>query len=140
MITPMLSVQDVDASVDYYVKKLGFERVFVMTGPDGKNAMGWVKMGDAQFGLMLSDDAGNGKRGVGVDLWINLPKEDNIDQLYADVQARGAAIAEPIKDHYWGDRAFTVHDPDGYVLTFGQAVKQVPMEEIEAIMRSGNPA
>jgi uncharacterized glyoxalase superfamily protein PhnB len=134
----MLSVQDVDASLDYYVNKLGFERTFVMAGPDGKNAMGWVKMGDAEFGLMLSDDTSS--KGNGVDLWINLPKEGNIDQLFADVQRRGATIAVPIKDQFWGDRSFTVHDPDGYVVTFGQAVKQVPMEQIEAIMRSGAPA
>ncbi|MCC7451388.1 MAG: VOC family protein [Anaerolineae bacterium] len=138
MVVPILSVQDVDASVDFYVKQLGFERLFVMAGSDGRNAMGWVKMGDAQFGLMLSGDTGS--KGNGVDLWINLPKEGSIDQLYTDVQRRGATIAEPIKDHYWGDRAFTVHDPDGYVLTFAQTVKQVPMEQIEAIMRSGSPA
>jgi len=138
MIVPMLSVQDVDASLDYYVNKLGFEKQFVMAGPDGRNAMGWVKMGDAEFGLMLTDDASS--KGNGVDLWINLPKEGNIDQLYVDVQRRGATIAETIKDQFWGDRSFTVHDPDGYVVTFGQTVKQVPMEQIEAIMRSGAPA
>jgi catechol 2,3-dioxygenase-like lactoylglutathione lyase family enzyme len=37
MILPILTVQDVDASVDFYVNKLGFTKDMVMAGPDGKN-------------------------------------------------------------------------------------------------------
>jgi uncharacterized glyoxalase superfamily protein PhnB len=78
--------------------------------------------------------------GAGADFMIYIPDDADLDKHYADVQAKGVKIAAPIEDKYWGDRTYAVHDPDGYRLTFAKFVKQVPMEEIQEIMRSGNIA
>lgn len=51
MILPILTVWDVDASVDFYVNKLGFTKDMVMAGPDGKNTFGFVRLGKAIIGL-----------------------------------------------------------------------------------------
>jgi PhnB protein len=130
MITPMLAVKDVDASVAFYTEKLGFKHDFSMPGPDGKNAFGWVSLGKAAFGLELVPELDH--RGNGVVFMIAVPEEMDIDQYYAAVQKKGVKIVEAIQDKYWGDRTFSVHDPDGYVLTPFKTVKTVSMEDIIA--------
>ena len=132
MINPMLAVKDVDASVKFYTEKLGFKHDFSMPGPDGKTFFGWVSLGKAAFGLQFVPDLDH--RGNGVVFMIAVPEDTDIDQYYADVQKKGVNITDPIKDEYWGDRTFSVHDPDGYVLTPFKTVKQVSMEEIMASM------
>jgi uncharacterized glyoxalase superfamily protein PhnB len=138
MIVPILAVRDIDASVNFFVEKLGFSHDFSMQGPDGKNSFASVRLG-TQVVIMLTLDPEFEKYGEGLDLVIYPPDDKDFDAFYADVQARGATIAEPLQDQYWGDRTFVLHDLNGYRLTFAQAVKKVPMEDIEAIMRSGGP-
>lgn len=140
MIAPILAVKDVDASVEFYTQKLGFDHDFSMQGPDGKNTFAFVNMGQRKINIGLSLDPPLEYRGRGVVLMLYVPDETDLDQYYADVQKRGVAIAEPIKDEYWGDRVFTVHDPDGFVLSFCKTVKQVPAEEIAAAMRGDGKA
>ena len=69
---------------------------------------------------------------------IYLPEGQSIDQYYADVQAKGVKIDDELTDTYWGDRAFSIHDNNGYWLTFAVTVKQVPVEEMEASVRERN--
>ncbi len=138
MIMPIFTVQDVDASIAFYTEKLGFKQDFVMAGPEGKNVFGFVSLGKAVIGLDTSP--GQPRGGAGADFMIYIPDDADLDKHYADVQAKGVKIAAPIEDKYWGDRTYAVHDPDGYRLTFAKFVKQVPMEEIQEIMRSGNIA
>jgi PhnB protein len=134
MIAPQLAVKDVDAAVEFYTKKLGFKHDFSMPGPDGKNAFAWVSWGDTTaFGLSLVTDLEH--RGNGVTFMVYVPEGMDIDTYYADVEKNGVNIVEPIKDQYWGDRTFTVHDPDGYVIIPTRVVKMVSMEEAMAVMR-----
>jgi PhnB protein len=134
MIAPQLAVKDVDASVEFYVKKMGFKHDFSMPGPDGKNAFAWVSWGETTaFGLTRVDDLEH--RGNGVAFMVYVPEGGDIDAYYESVQKNGVQIVEPIKDQYWGDRTFTVHDPDGYVIIPTKVVKMVNMEEALAIMR-----
>ena len=66
---------------------------------------------------------------------IYIPDELNIDTYYNEVKARGVAIKDELADSYWGDRTFSVKDPDGYWLTIATTVKQVPVTEMEAHLR-----
>lgn len=136
MIVPILAVRDIDASVNFFVEKLGFSEDFRMPGPDGKNAFASVRL-SPQAIMMLTLDPSFEKFGEGLDIVIYPPDDKDLDAFYAEVQARGTTIAEPLKDQYWGDRTFVINDPNGYRLTFAKPVKEVPMEEIEAAMRSG---
>ena len=136
MIFPMLAVKDVDASVAFYTEKLGFKHDFIMPDSNGKNTFGWVSLGKAGFGLQLTPDLDH--RGNGVVFMVAIPDEMDIDQYYADVQAKGLKIVEPIQDQYWGDRSFTIHDPDGYVLSPYKTVKQMSAEEIAAAIMSAD--
>lgn len=133
MIMPILAVRDVEASAAFYTQKLGFNQDILMAGPDGQPAFAIVSLGQAMVGL--SADPALPARGAGVELMVYVPNGADLDGLYADVQARGVPVAAPIQDQYWGDRTVSVHDPDGFHITLSKAVRQVPMEEMAAIMR-----
>lgn len=136
MISPVLWVQDVDASLAFYVEKLGFENGGTFTGPDGKNVFGsvlWQKqmvMLDATNPMTTED---RDRRGIGVVFHIEMP---DVDKFYAEVKAKGVAITEEIKDQFWGDRTFAIKDPDGYYLMFYTTIKKVTTEEMESAMKS----
>ncbi|RIH74833.1 Glyoxalase/Bleomycin resistance protein/Dioxygenase superfamily protein [Calidithermus terrae] len=133
MIAPILAVNDVDASVAFYTRKLGFKHDFSFDGPDGKSAFAFVSLGQCSIGLSRAQ--GLEARGQGVVLMAYVPQDFDLEAYYADVQAKGVAVVEPLQEQYWGDRSFTVHDPDGYVICPTKTVKQVVMEEIAAAMR-----
>ena len=132
MVWPILAVQDFDQSAAFY-QKLGFKVDMSLLGKDGRNAFGGISFGKASFGLSLVDDLEH--RGNGVSFMLYIPDELDLDEYYAQVKAQGIKIAEEIQTQYWGDRTFAVHDPDGYYISLCKTVKQVPMEEIESVMR-----
>ncbi|MBI1258702.1 MAG: hypothetical protein GC204_14635 [Chloroflexi bacterium] len=135
MIMPLLTVKDVDASVAFYKDKLGFVHDMTMA-PEGKSIFAIVRLGDqAVFGLG-SDDAGTPQPfAPGVQFMIYLPEGQNIDDYYAALKAKGITLDDEPTDSYWGDRVFSLHDPDGYWLTFAVTIQQVPVEQMEASVR-----
>lgn len=136
MIMPILAVRDVDASVAFFRDQLGFRHDMSMAGPEGKNVFAIVGLGAAVFGLGWDDRVNYAQAlAPGVQFMIYLPEGQSIDSFFAGVKAKGIRIDDELADTYWGDRAFTIHDPDGYMLTFAVTVKQVPIEEMEAHVR-----
>ena len=135
MIMPILTVNDVDAAVAFFTEKLGFRHDMSMAGSEGANVFAIVGLGAAVFGLGMDDRAPQPPYAPGVQFMIYLPEGQSIDSFYADVKAKGVKIDDPLTDTYWGDRAFSIHDPNGYWLTFAVTVKQVPVSEMEAAVR-----
>lgn len=138
MIMPMLDVSDTDATIAFFTDKLGFNKDLVMPGPDGVNAFGIVSLGKASFGVGRGREGMPDKPGAGVEFFVYVPDETNLDDFYAQVKGRGVAITTEIHDEFWGDRVFSLKLPDGYHLTFAKTVREVPAEEIEAFMRSSD--
>ena len=131
---PSLSVADLRRSVDFYVSKLGFNSEGVYE-QDGVAVHAAVSAGPVQimFGpAAMAHGTWAGKltagvpAGAGVILYTAL--EHGIDEYYGTVRSSGARIVEEIGDRFWGDRTFSVEDPDGYLLQFSQHVKDFPAE------------
>lgn len=131
MILPILSVSDVDASLAFYKEKLGFEERMSMPGPDGITTFAGIALGKAQ--IMLSR-AETEHKGQGVVFMVYVPEGTSIDTVYQEVKDRGVTIVEELKTEYWGDRIFTVHDPDGYNITMCEEVEPIDMEHVEKVM------
>ena len=53
--------------------------------------------------------------GVRIFCWVK-----DVDTLYAEVISRGAAIAVPIATRPYGVRDFSIRDPNGVMVVFGQ--------------------
>ncbi|MEZ4669920.1 MAG: VOC family protein [Anaerolineae bacterium] len=129
MLSPILSVHDIDASLDYYTTKLGFTLNWKMPGEDGKTSFAGVKLGKVEVLLGTIDfvaEADRSKLGTGIQLYIDLDAagDFNINTLYQQATAAGAIITRPIEDRDWGERAFNVKDPDGYQYMFAQRLQK----------------
>ncbi len=127
-LEPILWVRSIEDSVAFYQEKLGFELRFAMTGDGGKMLHASVVNGDV---VLMLGDAADRPRGGGVELYTYA---ENVDEYYARVRDAGTQVTQEITDQYWGDRTFTVTDPDGYVLTFAQTVREFdPARDIPAM-------
>jgi len=131
MIMPNLSVKDLQASLDFYVNKLGFKHNFTMAGPDGADGFAIVWLHDGVH-LGLGVDPETAGKGQGVNLMLYVAQGESVDDLYAHVKARGVKIDQDIKTEFWGDRTFAVTDPDGYTITLCETVKQLTEDEMAA--------
>ena len=106
---PIFRVQNLDVSLDYYVERLGF-RLDWRSDP-------LASVCRDRASIMLSE-GDQGQPGTWV--WI---AAGNVDELYAELHARGARLRHPPTNYPWGSRECQVTDPDGHVLRFGAEAK-----------------
>jgi catechol 2,3-dioxygenase-like lactoylglutathione lyase family enzyme len=102
---PILRVESLDASVAYYIERLGF-RLQWRSDP-------LASVGRDRASLMLSE-GDQGHAGT----WVWLSTSD-VDALYAEFGAQGARLRHPPTNYPWGSRECQVTDLDGHVLRFG---------------------
>lgn len=147
MMIPVLYVQDVQRSLDFYQQALGFGSLGSLPGPDGKPSFADVYLGESvKFWVTTTPTAGLEApsldlQGKGVEFHINLtPGQDDIDALYAKATGAGAQAILPIMDAWWGERRFAVLDPDGYYISFNVQNRDVSVEEMEAISTGAAPS
>jgi PhnB protein len=123
-IQPILWVSNIERSVEFYQRKLGFDLGFAMTGDGGVMVHASVINGDVTLMLGYKDEATTPVEGRllggGAELYTYV---DDVDAYFAQARAAGSVFTQEVTDQYWGDRTFTVTDPDGYVLTFAQTVR-----------------
>lgn len=128
-LSPILACKDVAAAIEYYTRKLGFVLAWQMPPNDkGEIEFAGVKLEDAEILLGVTTgfvaDENMDKRGTGVQLYVNLGPDHDIDALYQAAQSSGARITKQIETRDWGERAFNASDLDGYSLMFAQAAKK----------------
>ncbi|MEP7294170.1 MAG: VOC family protein [Chloroflexota bacterium] len=132
MISAIIAVRDVDLSIAFYTEKLGFTSDGSMTSTDGRAIYGNARLGDhIQFMFNGFPDPmlAMGTRGLGVEFHVTLPDDTDIDALYARFQAQDVPIVVRIREEYWGERRFTIADPDGYTLSFVRQIRHACVEE-----------
>lgn len=128
MLSPILAVADIDASIEFYVQKLGFSKNWSIPSANGKTDFASVQLGDAEIllgileGFVEPQDLG--KRGIGVQIYIQLSQGLKVDDVYSLAKTGGANIIKDIADRDWGERVFTVKDIDGYYLMLAQQMKK----------------
>lgn len=126
MLSPILACVDVDKAIAYYVDVLGFDLAWNMP-PDenGHSQFACVKLADCEIllgiteGFITADDIN--KRGIGIQLYINLPQSIAIEPFYEAIQKQNGQITKSLETRDWGEKAFNVRDVDGYHLMFAQS-------------------
>jgi uncharacterized glyoxalase superfamily protein PhnB len=134
----MLHVKSVEETYRFYTNVLGFLPGSVFPGPDGKWHHAGVSFG--AVGLMFGpidqatmdpafsktsyfDLTKKGAVGGGINLYLNIGM-GSIDQYHRAVRERGAKPITELDTKWWGDRVFSIADPDGYVITFAETVAE----------------
>ena len=125
-ISVMFNVKDVDRSVEFY-EKLGFDQRWAWKGDDGKLDYAGVGIGGAVIALgRIAESGTTGGEYTGYDEWVKGPlgggvivnvELRNVDRLYELARKAKVTIESKIRDWPYG-RAFTINDPDGYVVKF----------------------
>jgi len=116
-VSTNLIVSDMKAAINFYQKALGFSKRAVMNGPDGKPVHAELTLRGTV--LMLSPEclergARSAKTAGGSPANLYLYTE-NADKLTAKAVKMGATAQGPVADMFWGDRAGTIIDPEGYM-------------------------
>lgn len=114
---PVLHVTDVDASVGFYVDRLGFTKAWSFQ-EGGKTFVAQVERQGCALILcgQWSEKAGKGLMFIS----LNVEPETRaaavaaLDALRAELESKGA----PVKDGWWGYRLLVIDDPDGNQLFF----------------------
>jgi predicted enzyme related to lactoylglutathione lyase len=105
---PLLLVPDVTATADFYRSVLGFK---VDPGTDTPD-YSVVWRDNAAVHLARGEHAPTGVR---VFFWVK-----DVNTLYEQVTGRGASVAVPIGTRPYGVRDFSIRDPNGVEVVFGQ--------------------
>ena len=125
-ISVMFNVKDVERSVAFY-RKLGFTTRWAWKDDDGKLSYAGVGVGGAviALGRIWEGDDGGGEYteyakwvstplGAGVIVNVELR---NVEAVYAKAGKAKARIESKLREWPYGT-AFTINDPDGYVVKF----------------------
>jgi uncharacterized glyoxalase superfamily protein PhnB len=106
-IAPELPVSNLQDSLEYYERKLGFRVAMKM--PDGNYAI--VERDDVAIHLFQDNRRSPCPAG------IHIFTED-LEALLAELQQRGARVSQGIVRKPWGNRDFRVHDDSGNEIKF----------------------
>jgi catechol 2,3-dioxygenase-like lactoylglutathione lyase family enzyme len=107
-VTPILRVQNLPASVDYYLQRLGFKLDW-----DGPHFAS-VSRGRCHIFLSQGDQGHPGS-------WVWIGVED-ADALFAEYKANGAKLRHPPTNYQWAYE-MQVEDFDGNILRLGSEPK-----------------
>jgi len=111
-VSPFLGVEDLPAALAFYRDKLGFSLAWEWGQPA---EMAAVCRDAVELTLATRSDA---KPGGISRLYLQV---GGVDSYHAQLQAAGVAISVAIDDRPYGMRDFSIIDPAGNVLCFGQA-------------------
>lgn len=113
-----LFVRDMDGSIDFYARVLGFELI--------RRERGYASLrcGGVVLGLgpvsKLPEERGYFTRGIsgtrlglGVEIVLEV---DEVEAVHDRVSATGHPVLEPLQKRPWGLTDFRIADPDGYYL------------------------
>ncbi|MCC8426631.1 VOC family protein [Mucilaginibacter sp. UR6-11] len=120
-ISPFFIVADLQASVNFYVHKLGFEVQYI--GPEEESYFAMVGRGPVSLMLKSSGQPlPNHTRydWARRDAFISVTDPDALSEEFS---ASGVTFNEPLGVDTDNLRGFSVVDPNGYVLFFGKPDK-----------------
>ncbi|MGV0793106.1 VOC family protein [Mycolicibacterium sp. XJ1819] len=136
-VSPMLTVSDGAAAIDFYVKAFDAEELGRVAAPDGKRLFHAALRINGAL-VMLNDDfpeMSDGKSVTpeslgGSPVTIHLTVSD-VDAKFQKAIDAGATVVMELEDMFWGDRYGELRDPFGHTWSMGQPVREVSQEEID---------
>jgi uncharacterized glyoxalase superfamily protein PhnB len=125
-LSPYLTVKDVRAAVDFYVKAFGFGTRSETAGPDElllHAELTWKEIvimvgAEGAFGNPTKAPVTSGMRSP-VTLYVYC---ENVDAFFRKATDAGAKVAFKPADMFWGDRVCGLIDPDGHSWNFATNV------------------
>ena len=126
-LIPMLNVSHIENSLEFYQRGLGFS---IVSDPAAVADWRWanIRSGDAE--LMLSESGGSPalKQNIDPHLDTSWPciyyfYPDDVDAMHAHLCDQGYSPSA-LQTTLYDMREFSIQDPDGHLLSFGQDAEQ----------------
>ena len=112
-MSPQFLVADIDRSIEFYEKKLGFDIDFRYED----FYVGIVKDGCSihlKLGKPSIEERKNKRNNEDLDIAFSV---DGIENLYEELSNKPIEFVQPLRDVPYG-KEFYVTDPDGYIIAF----------------------
>jgi uncharacterized glyoxalase superfamily protein PhnB len=122
-VMPTLTVNDISASIAWYRDVLGFVVLDEMMH-EGQLLGAAMKAGNVEILLGQDDWAQGRERSKGVGFRLYCVSVQDIDQIAADIKARGGKLAHEPTDQPWGARDLAIIDPDGFKISISTGVSE----------------
>jgi uncharacterized glyoxalase superfamily protein PhnB len=116
-VWPTLQARDAHALIDFLVDTVGFVRTAVYEDGDTVThaQLDWPEGG----GIMLGSHKPDGEWSREPGTFGAYVVTDRVDDLYAQVKGAGARILRELADQDYGNREFSIVDPEGNLWSFG---------------------
>ncbi len=114
-----LFVEDMETSIGFYTRVLGFEVARNEPGDYASLQNGNVVLGIGPIsklpeeGGYFTREIASSRRGLGVEIVLEV---EDVNEWHRRVVASGHPVSEPPQKRPWGLRDFRIVDPDGYYL------------------------
>jgi uncharacterized glyoxalase superfamily protein PhnB len=131
-VTPILVYDDVAKAIDWLCGAFGFRERLRAPGRDGGITHAQLAVGEGAIMLGLRGGPFRPPRPGEVCQYV-LVHVENVDQHYERTKAFGARTVNSPTDMPFGERQYSVEDPEGHRWTFSQHVANVAPEEWGAI-------
>ena len=113
---PVLACSDIATEHDFLVRVLGFASGGLERAPDGAVVHGEVRAGERRIWLHLVSETAKlvtpavlGAAGGGITVYVK-----DVDAHFKAVREAGATILSEPANQPYGQREYTVRDPDGH--------------------------
>ena len=116
-MSPQLLVADIDRSIEFYTKKLGFDVDFryedFYAGIIKDNYSIHLKSGKPSI-----EERESKRENIDLDIIFSV---EGVEDLYEELMNKSVEIVQPLCDRPYG-KEFYIADPDGYILAFLEEV------------------
>jgi uncharacterized glyoxalase superfamily protein PhnB len=119
-VSPLLIVTDVERTISFYCKRLGFEAT--LRQPDARPFFAIIRRDGVQLMIKSHQNIAplpNSKR-MPWTRWDAFVYSEDPDGLYKEMLERDATVSAPLSDTHDGLRGFEITDPDGHAMFFGR--------------------
>ena len=114
--TASLTVNDLQRSIAWYRDFVGF--VVGEEWKDNGKVLGVsLKAGSTELYLNQDDGAKGWDRKKGEGMSLHFTTAQKVDDVATRIKQAGGTLQSEPTDYPWGERAFRVKDPDGFILT-----------------------
>ena len=113
----ILYVDDVEASLSFYERAFGLERIFLHESGDyGELATGATKLAFSSKRLMREIGKSPGRADPEAPVFEIAFETDDVSSALDRARGAGAAVRQDARDEPWGQTTAYVSDPDGYLV------------------------
>ena len=122
-LAPVMIVEAVEPSVEFWTEQLGFAKENEVPGPDGKLVFASVRKDSVEImyqtrASVIADDptAAADMNGRSVALFITVPTIADLDEIARE--SKNAPVVKQRHDTFYGTTEFYIREPGGNVVGF----------------------